>query len=287
MSAWDDITNALKTAGGAIGSAETYINPSDKQSQQTTNFLSQQGENLAGSLGVHIGKNSNQDPNAPGVHINPNGSFGDWLSNLFSSGGGGKKAARPAATTAAPAQTTNTGNVDDVLNMGLGMFMNQYMAPYMQALSQQNNQTISNWGNTMQQMNTSALPPNVRQLINATYPMQGQLLSMLNQSTANQTAQAPAFNQFLTQLGGLTTGEQALQQAFAHAATASDLNLGNQTQLSSALQQALNQYGGNNNQASILAALLAGGSASTSLPQLPSAIQQAATPTTGSTVTGG
>lgn len=291
---WDDVKNAMKATGGAIGTAETYVNPFDPQSGKTAHALSE-----AAKLGTDKGSGGSSDSGGTSNNSVPaNADVSSWDPFAVTTQSGQKGDAAPGnpnnATTAkmAPAATgpTNTqqpANVNDVLNMGLGMFMNQYMAPYMQALSQQNNQTISNWGNVMGQMNTQALPPNVRQLINATYPMQGQLLSMMNQSQANQVANVAPFNQFLTQLGGETSGIQALQQAFAHAATASDLNLGNQTALGTALQQVLQQYGGANSQGSILAALLAGAGSSTGVPGLPPAIAQAAQPTTGTSVSGG
>lgn len=213
------------------------------------------------------------DPTVGGQALRPN--------DTGKKKGGKNKAAAAAAgpqPTSNPTATAQPSNVDDALTMGLGMFFQQYLAPMMAMQSQVNNNLIGQWGGAMQNALKQPMPEGVKQVLQASYPQQAQLLSMENQAGLQQAAGAGNFQQLMQELGGQTSATQALQDAFQKAATYQELGAGSPASLATVLQGAL---GGNSTLAGALASLLGtGGGVGGLLPNNPavaSALNTAAT----------
>ncbi len=186
-------------------------------------------------------------------------------------------AAKPAAAT--PTTTTATpASPDDAITMGLGMFFNQYLAPMLAQQNSTNQGLISQYGSMMNQAMDQSLPPGIKSIMSTLLPQQMQLMTALNQSTENTTANTIPFTNLMNQLSQSTSAQQALTDAFTKAATYQELGAGSPVALSSLLTNIL---GGSNTLAGGLASLLGG--ATNTLPTTASGAS--ANATAGSTST--
>lgn len=112
---------------------------------------------------------------------------------------------------------------NDVLTMGMNLFMNQYMQPLMAKMNAANMQGVQQYAGAMNQALQGPLPPGVAQFAKAMAPQMEGNMAMLNQANAAQAAGAPMFNAFMSGVGGEAQNLQQLIDIYTKLSSAADV----------------------------------------------------------------
>jgi len=123
-------------------------------------------------------------------------------------------------------KATAPPTTNDAITMGIGMFFQQYLAPMLQQVNQQNQQLEAGAQNMMKQDVNMPLPPGIANIVKGFNPQINQLLGMQNTAGLQAALGTIPFQQLMQGVGGETSALQALQQALQHAATYQALSTG-------------------------------------------------------------